>query len=515
MTFASLTLVSRVAGGARDFVVAKVIGASQSMAADAYFTALTFPNLFRRIFAEGAFAAAFVPAYSRKLGAEGEEEADRMATDALAAVAAASVILTILCQLAMPWIMRFYSHGYLADPAKFKLTVILTQVTMPYLPCMVIASLFAGVLNARGRFFISGLYPILLNLIMLALILPQHDPVRAAWAASIGVVIAGVAQAGLVWWAAARAGARIRLVWPRLTTEVVRLLRVAGPAALANSATQINLVISGVLASQVAGMRSWMNYADRLYQLPWSLAGVAIGIALLPRLSQALQAKDHDDVKRAMDQGLVMALSLTLPAAAAMIAMPVFLIDGLFTGRSFLHQDAVNSGILLLHYGWGVPAFVLLRILQPAFFARGDTRTPTVFALVSVAVNAILSVTLFYTIGFYGVAIATSTAAWLNVIQMWITLKRRGLYSADAVVWSRMLRILAASAGLGLILFGAVLLRPQIEAVVHYKEIAIILVCIAGAAIYPALLFASGGLTIAEFKAALRRKPKDPPPIAP
>lgn len=517
--FAGLTLVSRLMGLVRDLVVTARLGASQTIAADAYYTALAFPNLFRRIFAEGAFAAAFVPLYSRRLAGEGEQDADRFAADALASVAAATVAVMLVAQLAMPWLMYLINPGYADDPEKFRLAWMLTQLTMPYLPCMAIAALFSGVLNARGRFIVSAGYPTILNLVMLAMVLPQSDPVQAAWWASAGVVIAGIGQAGICWWGARASGARIRLVRPRLTSEMKDLIRLAVPAAIANSATQINIFISGILASQVAGMRVWMSVADRLYQLPMSLVGVAIGIALLPRLSQALQREDHAEAQGAMDQGVVFALALSLPAAAALMALPVFLIDGLFTRGAFTGLDAQATGALLFHYGWGVPAFVLLRILQPAFFARQDTRTPMRFSLISVGVNIALGVALFHLIGFKGVAIATSIAAWISVIQMWMSLTRSGVWRPTAAVVGRLVRVTIASVALGAFLFAANLFRPELEAIiggvmrVGVKELSIVLVCTAGMGLYPLLLFASGGVTIAEAKGMLRRRRGDPPPM--
>jgi putative peptidoglycan lipid II flippase len=517
--FAGLTLVSRLMGLVRDLVVTARLGASQTIAADAYYTALAFPNLFRRIFAEGAFAAAFVPLYSRKLAGEGEQDADRFAADALASVAAATVAVMLVAQLAMPWLMYLINPGYADEPEKFRLAWMLTQLTMPYLPCMAIAALFSGVLNARGRFIVSAGYPTILNLVMLAMVLPQSDPVQAAWWASAGVVIAGIGQAGICWWGARASGARIRLVRPRLTPEMKDLIRLAVPAAIANSATQINIFISGILASQVAGMRVWMSVADRLYQLPMSLVGVAIGIALLPRLSQALQREDHAEAQGAMDQGVVFALALSLPAAAALMALPVFLIDGLFTRGAFTGLDAQATGALLFHYGWGVPAFVLLRILQPAFFARQDTRTPMRFSLISVGVNIALGVALFHLIGFQGVAIATSIAAWISVIQMWMSLTRSGVWRPTAAVVGRLVRVTIASVALGALLFAANLFRPELEALiggviqVGVKELSIVLVCTVGMGLYPLLLFASGGVTVAEAKGMLRRRRGDPPPM--
>ena len=516
--FSGLTLVSRLAGFARDVVISAALGASAGPAADAYNTALNFPNLFRRIFAEGAFAAAFVPAYSRTLETEGEAVADKVATDALAAVAFATVGLTVLAQLTMPWLMTVINIGFLDDPARFKLAVILTQITMPYLPCMAIAALLSGVLNARGRFIVSGAYPILLNLIMLAAVIPARgDQVGAADAASWAVLAAGVSPAGLCWWAARKAGANIGLALPRLTPPVKAIIITAIPAAIGNSATQINVFISGNLSSFVAGGRTWLATADRLYQLPLGLVGVAIGIALLPRLSRAVASEDHQQQQASMDEALTLSMALTLPAAAALMAMPYFLIDGLFTRGAFLQFDAVNTAQTLVQFGWGVPAFVLIRILAPAFFARGDTKTPMKFALVSVAVNAGLAIGLFYSgMGVPGIAAAVSGAAWTNVLLLGGTLWRRGLYRPGAAALSRLARIAAAALGLAAVVGSAATLRPYIEAPIGdllaalglgfgAKEAALLLVTAAGGLTYVALAFATRAVTVAEVRGLIRR----------
>ncbi len=514
--FSGLTLVSRFMGLARDLVITAKLGASQTIAADAYYTALAFPNLFRRMFAEGAFAAAFVPDYAKRLASDGKEAADRFASDALATMAAASIAITIACQLAMPWLMMAYSYGFLADPAKFKLAVILTQITMPYLPCMVIAALFAGTLQARGRFIIYGFYPTVLNVVMLIAVLPQHDPTEAAYAASWGVLVAGVSQAGLCWWGARRSGARIHIRHLKLTPEIKAMIRRMVPGVIASSATQINLFISAMLASQVAGMRVWLNIAERFYQLPLSLVGVAIGVALLPRLSTSFQAADTADTQAAMDQAVVFGLALSLPAAAALMGMAGYLTDGFFTRGAFTSQDAANAAKLLFHYGWGVPAFVLIKILQPAFFARGDTRTPMNFSLLSVGVNIALGVALFFTFGFQGIAIATSIASWITVAQMVARLHARGHWTPSVRASGKMVRVTLASLGLGLSVAAASHVRPLLEAplgdgvgFLGAKEIAVLLLCVAGGLLYPALLFAFGGVTPAEARAAFRRRKGD------
>lgn len=509
--FAGGTMVSRVLGFARDAVITAVLGASQTIAADAFYTANAFPNLFRRILAEGAFTAAFVPSYSRRLTGD-EADADRFASDALASVAAAAIVIAVVCMLAMPWLMYAINPGYVDEPAKFRLAIVLTQITMMYLPFIVIASLFASVLNARGRFAVSALYPTILNIANLAAVLPQKEPVAAAYAASVSVLVAGLLQAGIVWWFARRTGARIRLVRPRLTPEMKQLIRIGGPNALSQSATQVNIFITGILASQVAGGRTWNEVAARLYQLPLSLVGVAIGVALLPRLAQALQRDDHDEAQGSMDLAMIFSLALSLPAAAALVSIPFFLIDGLFTRGEFLAADSAGAAGLLLHFGWGVPAFVLLRILQPAFFARDDTKTPMKYSLISVAVNIALGVSLFPLIGLAGVAVATSTAAWITVLQMAWALWKRDVYRPTRQALSKMARITAASAIMGLALAAASHFRPVYEAPLHAvlehgaKELSLVVVCGLGALLYGVLLLAFGGVTLAEARTAFKRR---------
>ncbi|CAL4865993.1 Lipid II flippase MurJ [Asticcacaulis sp. MM231] len=507
------TLISRFMGLARDLVISAVLGASGNIAADAYYTALSFPNLFRRIFAEGAFTAAFVPSYSAVLVQEGPEAADKLARDAMATLTFATLVLTLASQLTMPWLMHVINPGYFSDPAKFKLAIILTQITMPYLPCMAIVALMSGVLNARGRFIISAAVPTVLNAVMLIAVIPQHDPIQAAYAASWGVLAAGILQAGLLFWGIRRVGAKIGvLVLPRLTPDIKKLMWLAIPGALAAAATQINVFISQAFSSAVPGARSWLNYADRLYQLPLGLVGVAIGVALLPALSRAVQAQDHDGAQNTMDDALIFSMALTLPAAAALIAIPFFLIDGLFTRGEFHVYDAHQTASALLHYGWGVPAFVLTRILSPAFYARKNTFGPMKFAMVNVAVNLVVGLTLFHYIGVAGLAIGTSAGAWANVILMLISLIRRKMWHLSTRSASGLTKVLIAGVGMAAFLLVCdqfrSLIEGQITAVFPHgvKEIAILGVCFAGLFLYIGLLFVTGAIKPRELKAMLKRR---------
>lgn len=515
MIYSGLTLVSRFMGFARDLAVSYRMGASATPAADAYNAALAFPNLFRRFFAEGAFAAAFVPAYAKSLQRDGEETADILAADAMATLAASTIIITVICQLAMPWLMMLISPGFGWGTEKYKLAVLLTQITMPYLPCMAIVAHLSGVLNARDRFILSAGAPILLNIFTLAFILPQTSAVGAATWGSVGVVVAGVAQAALLTWGVNKSGAQVHWRLPRLTPEVRELIGKAIPGALAASATQVNIFISGNLASHVPGGRSWLATADRLYQLPLGLVGVAIGVALLPRLSRAVNSGDGEDAQSAMDQAITLAMALTIPAAAALVAMPGFLSDALYTRGQFTPFDASQTAAALLFYGLGTPAFVLQQLYSRAFFARGDTKSPMRFALISVALNIGLGIALFNVMGVRGIAAATAVASWINVGQMAWGLARKDHYSPSLQTWSRVSRILAASVAMGGVLAAASHWRPLIEAPLRElglrghtlgaKEAALLLTVLIGGALYPPLVLLFGGVTPAEVKGLLKR----------
>jgi putative peptidoglycan lipid II flippase len=514
LVYSAFTLLSRMAGFLRDLALSYTMGASATFVADAYNTAWAFPNLFRRIFGEGAFAAAFVPAYSRSLETDGEEVADVLAADAMAVLAAAAVAVTVVAELAMPWLMYLIAPGFAANPEKFKLAILLTQITMPYLPCMAIYAHLSGVLNARNRFILSGAAPILLNIWTLVTVLPARSPHQAAVWGSIGIVIAGISQAALLWWGVRKSGARVDVRWPRLTPEIKQLISLAVPGAIAASATQISVFVSGILVSQVNGARSWLFYCDRLYQLPQGLIGVAIGVALLPKLSRSIHAGDETSARGAMDEAILFSMAFALPCAVALVSIPFFLIDAMFTRGEFTAADAHQTARALFCYGWGVPAFVLAQLFNRAFFARQDTSTPMRLGLVSVGVNVVIGIGLFYLIGVPGVAAATSIAWWTNVAMMAITLARRSHYRPAPHAVARLARILAANVALAALLFAAGHWRGEIQgAFGHFhvsklgpKEFSIALVAVGAAAVYPLLLFGSGGLTLAEARSALGRR---------
>ena len=512
----SFTMLSRILGYARDRAISNIIGAGAM--GDAFATAQMFPNLFRRIFAEGAFTQAFVPVYARTQREGGEDVAADVASQSLSVLLLSTVALTILAQIAMPWIMLVIHGGYADQPDIFAYAILLTQITMPYLVGMSAAALFSGVLNTAGRFALSAAAPIFLNLCILIAIVPAPDPQTAALWGAIAIAVAGVVQALLLWWGCVRLGVRIRFRAPKLTTDVKRIMILMGPAVFAGSATQINVFVSQALASFEEGAKSWLYAADRLYQLPLGLIGVAIGVALLPRLSRAVADGDGSDETRAIDEAVNLSMAFTLPAAAAFLVMPFFLMHGFWTGGEFTDADARATADALFHYGWGVPAFVLVRILAPPFFARQDTKRPMRFAIASVVANMVLGAGFFFGLralghsGYVGLAIATSAASWVNVILLAGALLREKTWRPTLQAQSRLVRIVIATLAMGAVVAVAASMRETIIAPfttllpIGGKELAVL--CVSGGAffVFVVVAFLLRAVTLAEVRGAFRRE---------
>jgi putative peptidoglycan lipid II flippase len=508
---ASLTLVSRVLGVARDVLLAARIGAGP--VGDAWATALMFPNLFRRVFAEGAFASAFVPSYSRVLEADGPEAAQALANEALKALFAITAVFTIAAQIAMPWLMLVIHGGQADDPESFNLAVLLTRITMPYLTFISITALLAGVLNSVQRFVLSAGAPTLLNICLIGSAFVSTEPVMTAQAAAVATFIAGILQALLLWWGARRQNVRLSLIGlPRITPNVKKVMALALPGTIAASGTQINIIVSQALASYEVGAKALLYYADRLYQLPLGLVGVAVGVAILPRLSRSARAGDETAARRTMDEGIGLAVALTLPATAALLIAPGLLIEGIFARGEFLTSDAQKSALALFHYAWGVPAFVLIKVLAPAFFAREDMKTPMRYALLSVAINTVLGASLFIwfrqngDLGFPGLAIATSVAAWVNAGALATTLMARKWYVPGSVLISRFLRAAIATGvmtgALIAVLINAEMIRSMIGDSLILRALVFILV---GMGVYGFAALVTGAVKLSDLRGSAKQ----------
>jgi len=503
LTVGVWTMVSRLLGFARDILIAAYLGAGP--VAEAFLIAFSLPNMFRRFFAEGAFNMAFVPMFSKKV--EGGEDALGFARDAFAGMASVLILFTLLAQLAMPALVLAMASGFLADE-RFDLAVVYGRIAFPYILFISLAALLSGVLNSLGRFVAAAAAPVVLNILLIGAMTTAH---AAGW--PIGdtlawtVPIAGVAQLALVWIAASRAGFRLTLKRPRLTPELKRLAIIAAPAALAGGVVQVNLLVGRQVASFFDGAVAWLSYADRLYQLPLGVVGIAIGVVLLPDLSRRLRADDTAGGRDAFNRAGEMALALTVPAAVALAIIPGPIVSVLFQRGAFDAADAAATAAAVAVYGAGLPAFVLQKVLQPLFFAREDTRRPFYYALAALGVNAGVAVGLAPVFGYLMSAFGTTLAGWAMVALLWRGSRRMGAAAeVDRRFMRRLGRIVLASVLMGVVLWAAArLLDPWLsEGGVRYAALGALIAL--GIVTYFALGHILGAFRLGEFRRAMRRQ---------
>ncbi|GEQ97446.1 putative lipid II flippase MurJ [Iodidimonas gelatinilytica] len=457
-TVGSFTLMSRILGFMRDVLMAQFLGAG--LAADCFFVAFKLPNFFRRLFAEGAFSSAFVPLFSRILGRDptptSRHNARIFAQEALAVLLPILLVFTGLMQAVMPWAMLVLAPGFADQPEKFALAVDLTRLTFPYLLLISLVSLFSGILNGLGRFSEAAAAPILLNLVLISSLLLFHDTaIMTAKALAIAVSLAGVVQLLLLLYGAHRMGFSLSLPRPKLTPAVKRLLTVMLPVALGAGMTQINLMIDVILASMLPeGSLSFLFYADRLNQLPLGVIGIAVGTVLLPHLSRTLAGGSAVEAIHHHNRAIEFALILTLPAAFALATVPQPLISALFQHGAFTADDSQATAWALAAFAAGLPAFVLIKVLVPGFYAREDMKTPVKIALLALVTNLVLNLLLMGPLRHVGLALATSIAAWLNAALLYVNLHRRSQFALDARLKSRLLRVIASCGLMAAVLFG-------------------------------------------------------------
>ncbi|MGQ7793093.1 murein biosynthesis integral membrane protein MurJ [Faunimonas sp. B44] len=505
------TLASRLLGFVREMMVAAALGAGP--VADAFYAAFRFPNLFRRLLAEGAFNAAFIPLFARTLEGEGEDAARRFAEEVLAALVLVLAALTAVVMIATPLIVAGIAPGFRSDAAKFDLTVELFRVMFPYLVCMSLTAMVSGVLNAHRRFFVAALAPTLLNVVTIAglafAIWRGMDGADVGRVLSWSVLVAGVAQLVMVSVAARRIGFSVRPRLPRLTPSVKRLLWLMGPAALAGGITQINLFIGQIIASTKDGAIAVLQFADRIYQLPLGVIGIAIGVVLLPELARTLKAGHLREAVHTQNRALEFALFLTLPAATALVVVPEEIIRVLFERGAFTPETTASTARALGIYGLGLPAFVMIKVFTPGFFAREDTRTPMYFAATAVMVNVTLALTLFPRMAEAGIATAESVAGWVNAGLLLFTLRRRGQFAVDEMLLKRLPRLVltlvvfAAAIYAGSRVFGGAF-RP--DAGLAKQAGALVVLVGGGALFYFAAAQLTGAADFRSFARNLRRR---------
>ncbi len=507
LTVGSWTMASRVLGFARDMLIASRLGAGPM--ADAFFVALKLPNLFRRLFGEGAFNAAFVPAFSGTLAVQGPQVARQLAERMAALMSIWLSSLVLLGIVTMPWLMQVLAPGFTDDAEKYDLAVSLTRITFPYLLFICLTALVSGVLNGLDRFAAAAAAPVFFNLLsMAALIFLTPYVATPAHALAWGVTISGVVQLGIVLWGVAHAGMRLRMLHlPAITPDVRQVLRKMLPGLVGAGVTQLNLAIDVIIASLLpSGAVSYLYYADRVGQLPLGVIGAAVGTAMLPLLSRQVRAGEKLSAHRTTNRAVELSLLLCLPAAAGQAVAAYPIVETLFVRGAFGMAEAQATAAALAAYAVGLPAYVLVKVFAPGFFARGDTATPVKIGFAAVALNLLLNLILTRYLLHVGVALATAISAWFNVLALGWLLHRRGQFTPDRRLRRRLPRLVVATLLMAATLLTAEWLLFPSDRIIRFAALAGLIG--AGIAVYFAAAHAIGGLDLRELKALARRRSK-------
>ncbi|MDJ0979310.1 MAG: murein biosynthesis integral membrane protein MurJ [Erythrobacter sp.] len=506
-TIGSLTLVSRIAGMAREMIFSRVLGANA--VTDAWFQAFIIPNVFRRLFAEGAFSAAFVPMFSKRLHGheddpdKGLEDAKSFSADVLSVFLPVLIALVAVFEIAMPGVIWVLSEKPV-DPDTYPLAVDFARIMFPYIILVSLVTLFTGMLNSVSRFAPGASFPIILNLVLIAALLTGEwfaantgaSVEQVAYGIAWAVTGAGVMQfAWLYYWTRVE-GFRPRLLWPRITPEVKRLSIIALPAAIGGGAYQINTLVQLYFLNQLEdGSVSYMNYADRLNQLPLGIIGIALSTAILPTLSRFVGGKDKQGADRIQSDAIELAMLLTIPAAVALAICAEPFVIMIFQGGRFDMADAGATGSVLAALVLGLPAYVLVKVLVPNFYARADTKTPVVAAFISLAVFITFNIAFLERHGVVGVAFASVIGAWINVGFLLVVLATRGHYLIPGVLLLRIARQGVAAAAMGAALFYTSDLLTGWYSAGPFARLAALLALVAAAAsVYFGLAFATGAI---------------------
>jgi putative peptidoglycan lipid II flippase len=460
-TVGGCTAISRVLGFIREILLARYLGAG--MMADAFFVALRFPNLFRSLFAEGTLNVAFVPLFSGELHSKGKEQALTFARSVFGFLFYVLLIFTVLMEVLMPCLMFILAPGFETVAGKLELTTHLSRITFPFLLCVSMVSLFSGILNSMGRFWAAAFTPALQNIVMIGFLLfltpfihSEHAP---AYAVAWGVFVAGFVEFLFLFWQLRKIKMTFGLINPvkalcHMTNGVKTLLRKMLPGVLGSGVYQINLFLDTLLVSFVgAGAISWLNYANHLFQLPIGVIGVAIGTVLLPVLSKHIKAGEMDQANQHLNRGLEVSVALSFSSMFGLILLATPIIGILFEHGAFTATDTQNTSLALKIFAFGLPAYMMTKTLAPFFYARGDTATPVKIAVIGVVLNILMALIFMRFWGFAGIALATSISVWVNALQYFIRLKKRGDFALDYLFKHRLPRILGSAFVMALIIY--------------------------------------------------------------
>ena len=506
----SATMVSRVLGFVREAMIAYALGTGP--VADAFYAAFRFPNLFRRLFAEGAFNSAFIPLFAKELEGGGTSAAEAFARQVLSVLLFLLIAISALAMIFMPFLVgTIIAPKFTEVPGKFDLTVYLTRIMFPYLAAMSLVAMLSGILNSYRYYFLAAISPVLLNVVLVAVLflavargLPEND--IGVWMAT-GVTVSGALQLVLLVYGVRSTGFRLQIGMPRLTPQVKRLLWLALPAAITGGITQLNLLVGQIIISGDNGAIATVNFADRILQLPLGVIGIAIGVVLLPELSRALKGGNQESVQSLQNNSLEFGLGLTVPAAVAFTVIPAPIVALLFERGEFTREATLLTATVLAAFAAGLPAFVLNKIFTPSFYAREDMRTPMWFAGANAAINVAGSLILFPLIGVMGVAVATSAAGWANALLLGGVLYRENQFRPTPRTMSRLVLIIAGSAVMGLALYAVMqVMGNRLMDGSLLQRIGLMTAVIAGGAlIYFAFVIATGAMDRRQLLSLIRR----------
>jgi len=500
-TVGSWTLASRVLGFLRDILIAAFLGAGPI--AEAFLIAFSLPNMFRRFFAEGAFSMAFIPLFSKKL--TDKNKAREFANNSFNALGLILIIVTIIAQAFMPLLVYLMASGFVADE-RFDVSVLYARIAFPYILFISLAALLSGVLNSTGRFTAAAAAPVTLNIIFIfALIMASKLGWDIGLTLACSVPLAGLAQLILVWKAASLSGFRLVPRIPNFNPDLRRLLIIAGPAALAGGVVQVNLLVGRQIASYFDGAIAWLSYADRLYQLPLGVVGIAIGVVLLPDLSRKLQLNDQRGVQDAFNRAYEIAMVFTIPSAIALVIIPNTLVGILFERGLFDSFDTTRTAAAVLVYALGLPAFVLQKLLQPVYFSHGNTKKPFYFAAISMVINVIIALSFIPYFGYLAPAIGTTIAGWSMAILLTYYAREYGdATKFDKKNYRSLPLIIMASLLMGVVIYLLDIFLSDALEQLNLKYLSLTIIIFGGVLSYAIIGQLLGAFNLRELKSSLK-----------
>ncbi len=473
-TFGFYTIISRLLGYFRDILIAIFLGTSYL--ADVFFVAFRIPNTFRRLFAEGTFNAAFVPSYSSKL-TKSKTKSDVFANEIFNLLFLCLFIIVLIIEIFMPIFVGLIAPGFLENNKKIDLAIDLTRITFPFLLFVCLSSFFAAILNSHNKFAAASAAPIILNLVLIGILIfgkVLNDDL--IYYLSYGVSFAGFLQLIFLYGFAKKYYSISFHFKFKINHDIKIFFKKLLPSIFSSGVTQINILIGTIIASFQASAVSYLYYADRIYQINLALAGIAIGVVVLPQLSKYVNLKKKNKILLIQNKALELSMFLSLPATVALIIGSDQIISGLFGYGSFSQEAVNNSAKALFYFGLGLPAFAMIKVFSTFFFANHDTKTPFYISLFSVIINIIISVYYFKSIGFIIIPIATTLSSWLNSIILLIFLKNKNLFRFNKIFLIRFIKIILASIVMGIIFKSLMLIfENQLIYDYHLKSIYLVL----------------------------------------